>query len=354
MDFLLNLPFLKTSKTYSIIEKLNQSYFSRLKIITQGGKNSQHQLPSWEIEKKILFLSYCFHQNLSNAIQKSNFLSEEEKYRQRYLDSIPQMYPEYTYMELEEEKNKVKQKPAEEIRTELRSIKEKYLEADVNEREVIKKAFPENIQTLEGKTQDKLHKFLVSQNEILNCGIDQIFANLVSKGFATKTNGAIAITEQGLEVGELLWYLYRPKKIFIPNRYVQLFGEKPTDANREVEQSLIKLEKQALPHLLVKFKFFIFNLTIFYLILSLSFVLIYYFPLSSSIDQNAFSYNFQDSTEYQFLLTVIKILFLLPGILFFLNLLISFFYRRFILTGKFEKVERLINEFYIHGAELQK
>jgi|GEM_PF-1953892 len=226
----MNLPSIKLNifkklEYWLVLKKLNKQFDAQFKILIDS-KNKEGRytanFPTWECEKKILFWTYGFHKHLGSPLLVDDFLNKYEWYRKEVIKH---------YENCEAEVKKYREKSEDEINKELENAFTDYYER--NTLTIIKK--PDEIE----KRADRLRDVYLSQNEIINAGVEEVLKNLVQRGFAEECeNGKFIISKEGLSFGELFWYLYMPKT---NEKYTEVFGVCPRSINRKNEKNLFKL-----------------------------------------------------------------------------------------------------------------
>lgn len=227
---MINFPSIKLNifrklEYFLILKKLNEQFDAQFEILLTSKNDKEEYLgnfPTWECEKKILFWTYVFHKHLGSPISINDFLNKEEWYRKEVLKHYSGYEPKIT---------EYKNKSEEEIQNELKQAFKDYF--DNHMLNIVVE--PEKIQN----KNDKLKDIFLSQNEIINAGIEGTLKNLVQRGFAEeKKKGEFIVSKEGLSFGELLWYLYMPK---VNKKYSKVFGVCPRNVNRKNEKYLFKL-----------------------------------------------------------------------------------------------------------------
>jgi hypothetical protein len=337
---------------FSALENYEKKFYNHL-ILNLDRSDENHELknltplynfPTWEIEKKILMWSYFSSRHTKPYFTKENFLNEVEKYRIRNIQSSKKNFNE-------KEIQILKKTSSTKLKQELEEMKEGYEVADETGKQKISKAFPENMDLIRGQSKDVLKDMLLTQNEVLNVGIENFLNNLIFKKLIKKKKDKYYVTKKGLDYGEIIWYLYNPFVYREENKFIDFFAKSPVNLNRDKELIICKLERQFLPHVLV-YKFLIFNfyLLILYLVLLIGFSMMHIINYFQSFEAKILSLNLFNYLDVKI---VLSLFFFLPPILLITSLISHFIYSRFILNKKHAKIETIKEELYSLNNEIE-
>lgn len=186
----IKLNIFKKLEYFLVLKKLNQQFDAQFEIVCDP--NTKHEvLPTWEIEKKILFWTYAYHKYLDSSFEQYDFdvINEDNKLKDTFIST--------------------------------REIGGKILE---------------QIMTNSG-----------SKDVIRPKKYEKVFGNLLQRGFAKhKPNtDKYVITKEGLAFGELLWFLYTPSRI-ISGNYYDKYGATHILELKKIAKRIFDLQLHAL------------------------------------------------------------------------------------------------------------
>lgn len=321
----MNLPSIKLNifkklEYFLVLKKLNDQFDAQFKILliskNEKGKYTGN-FPTWECEKKILFWTYGFHKHLGSPILADDFLNREEWYRKETLKHYGEYEPKITEYRSKSEKD---------IKEEIAQVFEDYYK----KHQVNTAVKPKDI---EKKPSDRLEDIFLSQNEIMNAGIEEVLKNLVQRGFAEeKEKGEFIISKEGLSFGELLWYLYMPK---LDKEYGDVFGNCPRNIKRKNENDLFKLKKNLFSLWIMKFQLWSFY----------GFTLIAGLFISLEIINTVgLLNNLQADSAKYFNKYFVIFLLLFPFFLFLISFFVDIFYNSWLKNKKYKSILTLIKD----------
>ncbi|MBD3299921.1 MAG: hypothetical protein GF347_01065, partial [Candidatus Moranbacteria bacterium] len=197
----------KLDKKYILAFKDYIKNLESEKELNQEESLEEKNLPTWQIEKKIILWSFFSNHPIGEPIIEQNLFLESELYRKINLDSLD----EFGETEYEEERKKILNKRESLLIKELEEMRRIYKKATPGEKIKISKLFKSNIDILKGKQSPTLLKeMLITQNEILNTDPQKILNNLNQLGFLRKEKNKYFITQKALIYGEILFELFYP------------------------------------------------------------------------------------------------------------------------------------------------
>ncbi|MBD3245368.1 MAG: hypothetical protein GF335_05265 [Candidatus Moranbacteria bacterium] len=321
------LNFIEKIRYYSLLKKFDKQMLLKIRLFLEYQEELYEEtdfpLPSWEAEKKILFSAYGFREFFEEPLQENDFLTDEELYRKRYIQSIEEMNSDLNFIQIREKLGKIQEKTVDALKSDLALLKEKFLKSDKEKRNVLEKAFGQNIKRFRKLKKAKLKNFGLCQNEILNIGIKNILNSLFQKGFLSKKKEGYYLTPSGIKMGELLWYLFDLKQDR-EGKFSQLYGNRPSNNNREINETILRLKKRPVPIFTIQSQ-----IATFYLSLILLFFLITLLIMEKTFILEGFNqYLKQNHQMDENLKTLIILLFLIPAGILIISVIANYFYQK--------------------------